>query len=1021
MKSYHNYFKGIGRSLFLSVIFMKSLCYGQGLFPISAKTGCGYINVDGQEVVAPIHQTCPVFDTLAWGKLQTSEGWRIVNDQGQFLTTSFKQLEPYTNQIYIGRKTNTIHFIHLEQHQSKEIYTCDSFQTVNIKEEEYLQLYQKGYSFLIDKRGQHYLRKLHISSFQRVSDDCFIVAKNGLMGVCNLEGEYYLMPKYDSIKHDIKGLMLYRNGLMGYKRTLSRVHKHTKKHQEIFITPIYTKIKYFGEDYMFLQKENKVHLYDIDHQKVIVHDFPPNAIPFTKNRHLIRENKKYGLLDKHGKVLLTPTYDKIIDSKLHQYTICRQNGLYGLLDKHGKELLPPTYDRIYRFQSYGVKPRYFTKYRHQKLFGLLSSSGDTICGAKYLNIRMISNDRAACVNRDSSARVFMVDPNTGEFEDWYDLKNVALLSIKKSIVSVGRDNLFKKLEAPAHQPYRTFGLYNRETNGGFRVDKEMYYDIKLSDINKHRVARTAQLIDDSFHPLDTEYTLISSWNKNVYGKSYGDMEMLRSAKLIRAMFFDVVDMKGKRSILDLKLKNFVLLFDQNGIKSHQRVVDYSYGNRYYPTVFKTLTFGKRTNYVIPKKGLDGYYAGAGYDSLIVNERNIVGRQDTIWTSIYPLRNRLPTHTLEVSLADSIMLVKKFESSYYLFSATGKRTHKFKEITLMKEGDNLVLAKLDTAYNYIQSNGELLLDTNVVQASPFVNGFASIRKGDYFQIINTKGEVISQNQYRKAIRFNEKGIAIFRKGRKYGLMDTLENIVDSAIYAKIDQVYKSSLFLYKQEGLAPYRLMNAKGEKLGKEEFIKVKLLKGQTLLAQSHKGYGLVNNISGEILIDAKYTTIKPISEDMFMVMKKNKWGVVNQKGEWLLPIQYQKIGRLKKLGYAEAKGKKGVVYILRDGTVKNEKPAPTRIEKEQSRPSLTLIREGGYVGLASPFIAPQYHHIILLENGAYMAFRKYTFDIGYLNGTILAHSDEWLTANLLSHKIVQVKDITGIHYYNITQQKWVR
>lgn len=60
----------------------------------------------------------------------------------------------------------------------------------------------------------------------------------------------------------------------------------------------------------------------------------------------VKLNKKWGLIDAGGRVVLQPEYDAIGDFKKYGYAVMQKYGRVGLLNKQGRELIPPKYDDL---------------------------------------------------------------------------------------------------------------------------------------------------------------------------------------------------------------------------------------------------------------------------------------------------------------------------------------------------------------------------------------------------------------------------------------------------------------------------------------------------------------------------------------------------------------------------------------------------------------------------------------------------------------------------------------------------
>lgn len=66
--------------------------------------------------------------------------------------------------------------------------------------------------------------------------------------------------------------------------------------------------------------------------------------------------------------------------------------------------------------------------------------------------------------------------------------------------------------------------------------------------------------------------------------------------------------------------------------------------------------------------------------------------------------------------------------------------------------------------------------------------------------------------------------------------------------------------------------------------------------------WGFVND-KGEWVVKAKYDEVKPFSEDLAAVRKKDKWGFIFESGKWAIKPRFSKVTSF-------SEGKAGVVWL---------------------------------------------------------------------------------------------------------------
>jgi hypothetical protein len=99
-----------------------------------------------------------------------------------------------------------------------------------------------------------------------------------------------------------------------------------------------------NEKYGFIDKTGKV---------VISPQFDDLG-SFTKGLAAVEQNGKGGYIDKKGKIVISPQFD-YLDSFTKGLAMFEQNGKWGYIDKKGKVVISPQFDAVgeYIVESYG--------------------------------------------------------------------------------------------------------------------------------------------------------------------------------------------------------------------------------------------------------------------------------------------------------------------------------------------------------------------------------------------------------------------------------------------------------------------------------------------------------------------------------------------------------------------------------------------------------------------------------------------------------------------------------------------
>ena len=76
--------------------------------------------------------------------------------------------------------------------------------------------------------------------------------------------------------------------------------------------------------------------------------------PFNEDYAVVSKDKKFGFINKDGKIVIPLKYDDA-QSFTSGYAVIKKNGKYGAIDKSGKERIKPDYyDEIISFDGEGI-------------------------------------------------------------------------------------------------------------------------------------------------------------------------------------------------------------------------------------------------------------------------------------------------------------------------------------------------------------------------------------------------------------------------------------------------------------------------------------------------------------------------------------------------------------------------------------------------------------------------------------------------------------------------------------------
>lgn len=228
--------------------------------------------------------------------------------------------------------------------------------------------------------------------------------------------------------------------------------------------------------------------------------------------------------------------------------------------------------------------------------------------------------------------------------------------------------------------------------------------------------------------------------------------------------------------------------------------------------------------------------------------------------------------------------------------------------------------------YISPTGELLFAGRFSRLTDFKNGIARVyirKKG--WGLINTQGEFIlkPKRRYENISAFNEYGLAKVKIGKKYRLMNQRGELVGKKAYGKIRDF---------KEGFAVVRIQPLGKKALGKtnlnwmfidttgtlvcdKEFRQLKdFSEGRAAFTSDESKRGYINT-KGDVVIEPTYFRVEPFQGNRAVVWESyNKTGVVDTTGNVIIPVKYNKILDINK-GLALVRRNSWTYYFVHEDT----------------------------------------------------------------------------------------------------------
>ena len=241
-------------------------------------------------------------------------------------------------------------------------------------------------------------------------------------------------------------------------------------------------------------------------------------------------------------------------------------------------------------------------------------------------------------------------------------------------------------------------------------------------------------------------------------------------------------------------------------------------------------------------------------------------------------------------------------------------------------EGLAPVLVNKKYGYIDKNGKFIINLQFDYAERFSEGMAVVATmtespdGAVFSngYINKDGKIVISTKYEDAKRFSE-GLAAVYKNKRWGYIDKTGKYVLKPSYKGLSFGWANDYYEDSRNGdLLNYAFPIINGvvpvcSKWDNNEFY-------------GCKAYALVDKI-GQVQGDKYFDDISRLTKDTYIVKIKEQEGVINSKGDWIIPIKMP-----------EKRIKKTVKKIIKIPTQNTQTNVKT--EKKTERPTKKVTQK---------------------------------------------------------------------------------
>lgn len=521
----------------------------------------------------------------------------------------------------------------------------------------------------------------------------------------------------------------------------------------------YYKIDAFKPSKHLLFNEYKYNGYwglkNILNDSVVIEAKYDTLIYQSQGMAIVKENKKWGLIDIHNNTILRNIYDTIEELGLFQNIKFKLNNKYGLVDNRGKILFDTTYSNVYSIWNTSY---YFLATNNLKKYTIIDTNG-----------KMLSDFLFDCIYAITEYDflfffVLQIGDNYGiynkDFKEIVPIRhnNIDILNYISYFIGFINKKGFLDTNKRDYLPIK----YNWMSNKNFYLNYEPYYAKKdtLIEIEKNGKWGMANLKGDIIIPIiwdeiDKKEKFIKT-TKIINGKKKVGIINFKNEIIIPHEYEHFGDFNDKYIIASKNNKVGVIDFN------NKKTIDFNYTiifftNNTFQTrdSLKEITFLDSNNSNFLNKKFSKIYYIPQYEILKVCENGKYGLYNNLWKLIAPIKYE--------DIGESIkngLYIAKINDKYDLYDTLGNN--------VTKVGYDLI----------IDNHAERMFykDDNTL---PYL-----VVKNKKFGFINHKGEKITEIEYDYFKR--KDGLGIYNdwtlnitfvcKNNLYGMIDKTGKII-----------------------------------------------------------------------------------------------------------------------------------------------------------------------------------------------------------------------------------------------------
>ena len=345
-----------------------NLWYENNVLRVKQNDKYGLINLDGNELIAPIYDEIYSLKGVKESLIVKQDGlYGLLNNKGNLIISpKYKEIKSLDDKDYQKG------YITIDENDKYGLLDVTGKTILENKYEKIEGIYSDNY-YVIEESGKQKLinksgEEINLTDYDKITqiiNSGIVYSKDNKYGVVNFEGETVVKPIYDYLEEIntdvIKSTLNDKCGLIDLNEDIKLTYEFTdiyyNKDAKIYIaentdytSSIYDsnfELKAIGViselnkdmQYIKLKNNDTYKYYNFDMEEKDVKDIlTSNTLYVNKN------NGKYGFVNKRGDIVIDYIYDDATQQNVYGFAAIKKDGLWGAIDSNGNIIIEPKYN-----------------------------------------------------------------------------------------------------------------------------------------------------------------------------------------------------------------------------------------------------------------------------------------------------------------------------------------------------------------------------------------------------------------------------------------------------------------------------------------------------------------------------------------------------------------------------------------------------------------------------------------------------------------------------------------------------